>query len=469
MATPGSPQPAHAVPISTLIRELLSGGSPNGVPPAACAPYTETVSALYDAHAQAGTPGVRSVFIALSRQRPELLKLVAEDAAAALTTARRRHFRPLSLTELLNMPPKQWLIDQVIGAGDIAMLYGPPGTGKTFVIIDLIFAACLGQTFANRFGTARPLSIAYCAGEGISGLPQRFAAAAAHYGTAQLPDFRFFDTVPQLFAEDRTLTPDSPTIEQFIQEWQEDQILGRAPALDILIIDTLNSAAVGADENSAKDMGKVLAAAKLATKTLGCAVILLHHTNRAGTGERGSSALRGAMDTMIEVKTTGDKFVLTCEKIKDGEKWKPQPYSLVAMAQSVRVWWDDPSEVAVIQQAPSTKLVDIINDQPEMQFTSRQLAEAMGMSRAATINLLTRLVDKGEIMRKLHLSEKPPSNRNPWVYFKKTTAEPGNSTANTNGSAPPAADDRFVRFQRQVLRANTDDEAADHSHPPDDG
>ena len=254
-----------------------------------------------------------------------------------------QRFQPLSLCDLLSMPPKEWLIEQLIGAGDIGMIYGAPGSAKTFATVDLLFAACLGRQFAGRFDVARPLNVAYCAGEGVSGLPARFAAAAEHYGVDELPTFTFFAVTPSLFCESQA-TLQAESIQQFIIEWQERQADGQAQPLDILVIDTLHSATAGADENSAKDMGTVLSLCKLATKLLGCAVVLVHHSNKAGTGERGSSAMRGAMDTMIECRAVAGKFAMSCEKLKDGEKWKDQTFDLVAMGESVRVWWDEPSD-----------------------------------------------------------------------------------------------------------------------------
>jgi hypothetical protein len=415
MTTLSSP-PRTDDTVGAVIRSLLNGGSPDGIQPEECAPWTEVVRALYDAHAQLGVTGVRNVFTALARQRPELITLVAGGSTRTPANPTGQRFRPQTLADLLSMPPKQWLLDQLLGAGDIAMVYGPPGSGKTFVVIDLVFAACLGQQFANRFQATRRLNVAYCAGEGTSGLPARFAAAATFYGITDLPNFTFFDTVPQLFYDPRQAT-DLESMESFILEWQERQLLGEAPPLDLLVIDTLHSATVGADENSAQDMGRALALAKLATKTLGCAVLLVHHSNRAGTGERGSSAMRGAMDLMIEIKQVGGKFAMHCEKLKDGEEWKAQTFSLVSIANSVRIWWDEPSVLAAEQVAPSTKLITVLQEQPDMKFTAKQLSEALGMSHAATINVLTRLVDKAEIRRELHIAEKPPSNRNPWVYF----------------------------------------------------
>lgn len=322
-------------------------------------------------------------------------------------------FKPLSLAELLQLPPKVWLVDQFLGAGDLAMLYGPPGSGKTFVVIDLLFAACLGQQFAMRFDVLRPLTVAYCAGEGVSGLPARFAAAAERWGVSNLPNLTVFDAAPQLFDESS-----ADAIGRFVGEWEERQAAGQVKALDLLVIDTMHSATVGADENSAQDMGKVLGLAKNAIKRLGCTVLMLHHSNKAGTAERGSSALKGAMDAQIEVKPVASKYVMHCEKLKDGEQWKDQTFDLVAMCDSVRVWWDEPGgEMQGSKGKQAERLLSELQSRPGKKFTAKQLAEAVGASQNATSNALARLVEKGEIKRSLKHEDLEPSSRNPWVFF----------------------------------------------------
>jgi len=340
----------------------------------------------------------------------------AEQEADAIPVYK---FKPRSLAELLAMPPKEWIIDQVLGAGDLAMLYGAPGSGKTFVVVDAIFSACLGTQWAMRFDIPRPLNVAYCAGEGVSGLPSRFGAAAQHHGVddpLKFPNFTFYEVTPALYYDDSARN-DIESIERFATEWKQRQDSGDAQPLDILVIDTLHSATAGADENSAQDMGRVLELCRKTARVLGCAVILVHHSNKAGTGERGSSAMRGAMDCMIEVKTCGNKYVLECAKLKDGERWKNQTFSLATMGESVRVWWDEPSTTSDSDFAPSQEVLKLLKNSPSTKFTARQLAEPLGMTTNAAINVLKRLVDKGEIKSELHLAEKPPSNRNPWVYF----------------------------------------------------
>lgn len=336
-------------------------------------------------------------------------------------------FQPIRLPELLARPPKPWLIESLIGARDLGMIYGPPGSGKTFVVIDLVFAACLGQQFALQFAINRPLTLAYCAGEGISGLPSRFTAAAAFYGVSDLPNFTFFEVVPQLFSP--RIDSSQHTILQFVSEWQARQEEDKAQGLDLLIIDTLHSATVNADENSAKDMGLVLQLAKVAIQELRCAVLLVHHSNKAGTGERGSSALRGAMDFMLEVKPMVGKFVMTCEKLKDGERWPPHTFALVAKEDSVRVWWDLPvgAEAATGKQTQDKQaIVRLLQASPGIRYTARTIGEIVGMGASKQIfKLLNDVVTEfKQIKVGLKDPAKDSSPHNPLMYWYQDDKEP---------------------------------------------
>ncbi|RIK26713.1 MAG: hypothetical protein DCC55_39805 [Chloroflexi bacterium] len=333
-------------------------------------------------------------------------------------------FKIEGLTDLLNRPDKEWLIDRIIGAGDSGMIYGPPGCGKTFGVIDLIFAACLGQRWAMRFDVLRPLTVCYCAGEGIGGLKERFKAAAAYYNVKDyLPGFYFSPLVPQLFQ-----ATGMDTMRRFIDEWKASD----RPELDLLIIDTMHNATVGADENSAQDMGRALATMKLATTELGCAQFLVHHSNKAGTGERGSSALRGAMDVMIEVTKAADKYGIYCNKLKDGEAWKAQTFDLVAVegCDSVRVWWDEPMDDEK-QQNTGQKAADKGTIAGEMRryagtrFTVKSLAEVLGKTENYVRNLVLEMERDGVCERELQDPGKSQSNRNPWVYFIEPDREKG--------------------------------------------
>jgi hypothetical protein len=329
-------------------------------------------------------------------------------------------FTPYSFDELLKMPPKEWLVDQVFGAGDIGMIYGPPGCGKTFVVIDMIVSLCTGQKWANGFDVTRRLNVAYCAGEGIGGLPSRFAAIAGHYDIANLENFVFYPIPPQLYDDHATAT-----INHFCNEWKARQDAKEVASLDVLIIDTLHTATVAADENSAQHMGKVLHSCRSAGNHLGCAVILVHHTNKSGLMERGSSALRGAMDFMIKIEKPSDivtHAVMSCEKLKDGEQWKSQSFSLQPQGEckSAYVSWDDPNNSTQISGSKASdkeKLKAEMKRYAGTRFTCKTLAEAIAKKEAYTRKLLNELENAKECQRELSDPGKKSSNRNPWGYW----------------------------------------------------
>ena len=368
------------------------------------------------------------------RQRLKLGGLCPREADTAAFLAQcppppgAPKFKRMSLAQVRSMPPKQWLIDQVLGTGDIGTLYGAPGTAKTFLILDLIFSACMGQQWAMRFNVARPLTVAYAAGEGVGGLPQRIDAVCERYGIDDLPNFHFYADAPQLFTTNAGEYAEA-TILDFVSEWQRDQAAGNVGALDLLVVDTLHSATVGADENSAMDMGKVLRGIKAATSALGCAVLLVHHSNKAGTGERGSSALRGAMDVMLESKAISGKFSLECAKLKDAQIWKSQTFDLVEVAESARIWWDALTDAPGVGQkaADKERLVAELQRYTGKRFTSKSLAEVLGKSDNYTRNLLVEIERAGDCKRALRDEGKGQSPHNPWVYYATAKDQPGAS------------------------------------------
>lgn len=340
-------------------------------------------------------------------------------------------FKPHSFKELMTMPPKKWLVDQVFGTGDIGMIYGAPGCGKTFTVIDMIIALCTGKQWAKRFDVQGQLNVAYCAGEGISGLPSRFAAAAKYHNVSSLSNFIFYNTMPQLYDCDGHV---EVTINQFINEWRARQHAKKAETLDVLVIDTLHTAITAADENSAQDMGKVLQSCRLVANELGCAVILVHHTNKGGTSERGSSALRGAMDFMIEIKKssdTGTNAVMSCSKLKDGEQWKEQNFNLclVSECNSVHVLWNNPNDPndgksQLKSKADDKKnLLTAMESSLEGRFTCKSLAEVIAQYSNYTNKLLKELVSAKKCKMDLSDPNKPPSTKNPWVYWCENPKE----------------------------------------------
>src|SRR5262249_19093133 len=84
-----------------------------------------------------------------------------------------------------------------------------------------------------------------------------------------------------------------------------------------VLFDTFARCLCGGDENSAKDVGLAIAGLDRIRTALDATVGVGHHSGKNAETERGSSALRGAADTMIALNRGDAETVLRSEKQKD--------------------------------------------------------------------------------------------------------------------------------------------------------
>ena len=102
----------------------------------------------------------------------------------------------------------------------------------------------------------------------------------------------------------------------------------------------------GGDENSTRDMGALIAGADKIRNALKCAVLLVHHTTKSGELERGSSALRGAVDTLLSIKRNDQGTItLKWEKHKDAPEFRPIELELTPHLESVVITAKNPMAV----------------------------------------------------------------------------------------------------------------------------
>jgi hypothetical protein len=245
----------------------------------------------------------------------------------------KRYPPSLSFDDLLRLPPKEWLAKGLFGPCDFAIIFGRENRGKTFITCDLIMSLISGQPFAGLFEVTRPCRIYYCTDEGRGGIPARFAAAARRHGlqTIRPEQLRVNFTVPQLFDQKA-----ETNWQNFIQG-VIDELGSNVP--DVLILDTLFNATVGARENVSDDAGIAIAAAKLIRDTLGCTVILIHHSDKGDNWPRGTSAWMGSMDVIIHV----DTGKVSCFKAKDAPKFADLGFELTPEGDSVAIAWTGPA------------------------------------------------------------------------------------------------------------------------------
>ena len=217
----------------------------------------------------------------------------------------------MAIGELMAMPPIKFLVDSLFTEHGFSVMYGPPGCGKTFLALDIALCVATGQEFHEM--EVKQGAVLYIAGEGVGGLGKRVKAWIDKRGVGVNEKELPFYVLPT--AVDFTNPADVEKLSATIHLLEE-----RAGGFSLIVVDTVARALLGADENSATDIGKFVKTCDTLKQRYHAALIGIHHSGKDGSrGMRGSSALLGAVDTSIQIKKSGAQITLVTEKQKDAE------------------------------------------------------------------------------------------------------------------------------------------------------
>ncbi|MCB2019151.1 MAG: AAA family ATPase, partial [Hydrogenophaga sp.] len=223
-------------------------------------------------------------------------------------------YRLLTADELRDLPPLAWCVRGVLPAVGLAALFGPSSSGKSFLGFDLAAAIAGGWRWFDHRVTPAP--VVYAALEGEAGFKLRAQAWEMHRGR-RLPDGLRLMLQPFKLTEPQDVA----------------DLAAVVPSGAVVFIDTLNRAAPTADENSSRDMGEILEAARQLQAATGGLVVLVHHTGKdAARGLRGHSSLFAAMDAAVEVSRDGDRREWKVSKSKDGQDGAAHRFGLEVLA-----------------------------------------------------------------------------------------------------------------------------------------
>lgn len=238
----------------------------------------------------------------------------------------RSRWNFLSLDDVESLPPPRWLVPGVLTEGSLAAIYGAPESGKSFLAVDMSMAIAGGIDWHGR--QVEHGGVLYIAAEGAPGLGKRFRA----WKMDRCAQGRRFDL--HLMRDDLNLAAEKDgSVRAFVEAVTE----GLGP-LRLVVIDTLNQTAAGADENSAKDMGRYIASMKRLRDATGATVVVVHHSGKdLSKGMRGSTALLGAMDTTVEVERDNDgrSIRVTVKKQKDAEREPAMRFNMEKVGDSL--------------------------------------------------------------------------------------------------------------------------------------
>lgn len=210
-------------------------------------------------------------------------------------------YRLLNGASILAIQPIEWRVKGLLPQTGIGVIFGPSMSGKSFLATNMGLQIARGQNWFGRRTTACPVT--YVMLEGEAGLRNRTMAATKFSGQA-IPDN--FYALAQPFA--------------FTKPQDVADLAAALPKGGVVIIDTMNCAAPGLDENSSKDMGIIIAGMKDLQRATGGLVLVVHHTGKdSSKGMRGHSSLLASLDCAIEVTRSGECRGWRPAKVKDGD------------------------------------------------------------------------------------------------------------------------------------------------------
>jgi hypothetical protein len=250
----------------------------------------------------------------------------------------------LNGADLYNSKPMKWLIGGVLPSQGLAALYGASGSGKSFLTLDLGFsiASGNGKWFGRRVTKA---PVTYVCLEGEAGMGKRVKAWQLHHKTEIPSTLRFVTQSFDLLSDDVTSIAKS--------------INDAGGANGLVILDTLNRASAGVDENSSGGMGNIIEAAKKLQRATGGLVLLVHHTGKdTSKGLRGHSSLYAALDGAIEVSKSGSRCEWCVAKSKDDLTGTAHQFSLEIV--NIGKGYDDEDDVTSCIVNPEVSMKNVM-------------------------------------------------------------------------------------------------------------
>jgi hypothetical protein len=206
---------------------------------------------------------------------------------------------------LQDHPKPEAVIGDFILRKSVNVLVGESGDGKSWILLDCAIVTAEGRPFLG-FQT-KPCRAGYFDQDmGDDFFTERVGQVLRGEGGSNTTPF-YYKSMPNLNLSE-------PTHAKLLQTWIE------AYQLEIVFLDALIDFLGIVEENSATEINPIFANLRNIADKTGVAFIIAHHLNRAGA-YRGSSAIKGKVDTMFELSRQADSncFTVKTSKVRHGK------------------------------------------------------------------------------------------------------------------------------------------------------
>ncbi|MCB0862616.1 MAG: AAA family ATPase [Solirubrobacterales bacterium] len=226
--------------------------------------------------------------------------------------------------------------------------------------------------------------VVYIAAEGAGGILARINAWRDTRGVPAVENFYVWPAAVNFYLNE------TGALEAAIKR------LDSTPCL--IVIDTAARCMVGADENSARDMGIFLDNAEGLANRFDAALLIVHHSQKSGKEERGNGALRGAVDVSRHLERDSEGLTLISRKTKDAPDPDPVYLEIVRAGESAVI---RPTTQLGRFDATDQELLQTISDHFGTDWCSpTRIGEVSEISRSKLFRSLKSLAEANQLERK---------------------------------------------------------------------
>ncbi len=225
------------------------------------------------------------------------------EAALAAKKSKRKALR---YDDLMALSDVEWIIKNIMAERSVGIVYGLSAVGKSFLMVDMAADIQEGREW---FGfRTKQKQVVYACLEGQHGYKRR-VQAWAQYHNRRYPGVVFSPDPMDIRTKE-----DTDDLSAFVLE--------EVGPGAVVIVDTLNRAAPGLEENGSVDYGLILASAtRIAQAVEGSVCFVGHPGKNTDKGFRGHYSMFAGVDMVLEVEEANKSELLfswNTRKVKDG-------------------------------------------------------------------------------------------------------------------------------------------------------
>ena len=290
--------------------------------------------------------------------------------------------RPFCIHDLLilDIPPREMLLDPIIPEKGLAMVYATRGTGKTHLACGSSFAVATGTKFLKwNAPTAR--RVLHCDGE--------MAAAELRDRFRQIMDGSQVKLEPGML---NILTADllefgignlaSPAVQAEMEPLLD--------GVELLVLDNLSSLTAVIRDNDAESWNPIQEWL-LRLRRRGTSVLIVHHAGKGGE-QRGTSRREDVLDTSISLRRPSDfvqeegaRFEIHYEKVRGVYGNKIKPFEARMETRDGAALWT----LREIEDVNMARVRALLDD----ELSIRDIADETGLSKS-TVHRLKKKIEE---------------------------------------------------------------------------